>query len=65
MVCSKFCSLGFQRIYTYVVLVYTAHRVIMYYIETKAICSHQQFGQFLGLHETGGVGVGIFVDSIL
>ncbi len=40
------------------------HRVTMYYIETKAICCHQQFGQFLGLHQTGGVGVGIFVDSI-
>ncbi len=36
----------------------------MYYIETKAICCYQQFGQFLGLHQTGGVGIGIFVDSI-
>jgi hypothetical protein len=30
------------------------HRVIMYYIETKAICCHTQFGQFLGSHQTSG-----------
>jgi hypothetical protein len=33
-------------------------RVIMYYIETKTICSHPHFGQFLGSHLTwrGGGG---------
>jgi hypothetical protein len=28
----------------------------MYYIETKAICCHTQFGQFLGTHQTLGGG---------
>jgi hypothetical protein len=28
------------------------HRVIKYYIETKAICCHTQFGQFLGSYQT-------------
>jgi hypothetical protein len=37
------------------------HRVVMYYIETKAICCHTQFGQFLGSHQTsGGSGGGYF-----
>ncbi len=34
------------------------HKVIMYYIETKAICCHPHFGQFLGSHQTLGGGGG-------
>jgi hypothetical protein len=30
----------------------------MYYIETKAICYHTNFGQFLGSHQTLGGGGG-------
>jgi hypothetical protein len=42
------------------------HRVIMYFIETKAIGCHTKFGQFLGSYQTlGEEEVGIFVDSIL
>jgi hypothetical protein len=33
-----------------------SHRVITYYIETKAICCHTNFGQFLGSHQTLGGG---------
>jgi hypothetical protein len=36
----------------------TCHRVIMYYIVTKAICCHPYFGQFLGSYQTlGGGGI--------
>ncbi len=31
-------------------------RVIMYYVETTAICCHTHFGQFLGSHQTLGEG---------
>jgi hypothetical protein len=34
------------------------HRVIMYYIETKAICCRTSFGQFLGSYQTLGGGGG-------
>jgi hypothetical protein len=30
----------------------------MYYVETKAICCHTQFGQFLGSQQTFGGGGG-------
>jgi hypothetical protein len=30
----------------------------MYYIETKAMCCHPHFGQFLGSHQTLGEGGG-------
>jgi hypothetical protein len=37
----------------------------MYYIETKAMCCHPHFGQFLGSHQTlGEEEIDIFVDSI-
>jgi hypothetical protein len=38
------------------------HREIMYFIETKARCLHQLFGQFLGYTRLGRGGY--FVDSI-
>jgi hypothetical protein len=34
------------------------HRVIMYYIETKVVCCHTHFGQFLGSYQTLGRGGG-------
>jgi hypothetical protein len=34
------------------------HRVIMYYLETKAICFHTNFGQFLASHQNLGGGGG-------
>ncbi len=34
------------------------NRVIMYYIETTAICCHTHFGQFFGSHQTLGGGIG-------
>jgi hypothetical protein len=38
----------------------------MYFIETKAMCCHPHFGQFLGSHQTlEEEDVGIFIDSIL
>ncbi len=41
------------------------HRVIMYVIETKAICWLLHYGQFLGSHPTVLWGGGdIFVDFI-
>jgi hypothetical protein len=32
------------------------HRVIKYYLETKAICCHTHFGPFLDSHQTLGGG---------
>jgi hypothetical protein len=37
---------------------YLNYRVIMDFLETKAICCLTQFGQFLGSHQTLGGGVG-------
>jgi hypothetical protein len=37
---------------------YSRNRIIMYYLETKAVCCHTHFVQFLGPHQTLGGGGG-------
>jgi hypothetical protein len=48
------------------VRILTIRRVTLYFIETKAMCCHQHFGQFLGSHQTlEEEDVDICIDSIL